>query len=113
LLYELRIYDIAPGKNKALIDRFANHALLFFKKHGLKPVLFLNPMVGIGQQLVYILEWNSLDEYQKGWAGMGADAEWSAIKAETEKDGPLVLRITNSLYSDVPPIMSRIREIWG
>ena len=35
MLYELRVYDVMPGKLQALNDRFANLTLGLFKKHGI------------------------------------------------------------------------------
>lgn len=113
MLYELRTYDVMPGKSKALVDRFAEVALFHFKKHGLKPVLFLDPVIGTGGQLIYLLEWESLEARDKGWAAMQKDVEWAAARSESEKDGPLVARMTSSLLRDVPSITARARELWG
>ena len=35
MLYEARIYMTVPGRLPALNNRFANHTLGFFKKHGI------------------------------------------------------------------------------
>lgn len=40
MLYELRIYHIHPGKMQAINDRFSNHTLRIFAKHGIKVIDF-------------------------------------------------------------------------
>jgi len=39
---------------------------------------------------VYILEHPSREEARKNWAAFPADPEWKKVKAEPEKNGPLV-----------------------
>ena len=38
MIYELRIYETIPGRLPALNDRFANHTVGFFKRHGIHVV---------------------------------------------------------------------------
>lgn len=112
MLYELRIYEIAPGRMKAIVDRFVNISLGYFKKHGFKPVLFTAPVIGVSNQLIYLLEWESLTERESCWDAFSSDPGWLAARAESEKEGPIVLRITNSILREVPSIMSVVRERW-
>jgi hypothetical protein len=44
-----------------------------------------------------MIVWDNLDERQKKWDAFMADADWIALKAETEKDGPLYSHITNMI----------------
>jgi heme-degrading monooxygenase HmoA len=113
MLYELRVYDIAPGKTRALIDRFATATLRLFKKHGIKPVMFLEPVIGTTNQLTYLVEWNSLAEREKKWEAFGADAEWHAARTASEKDGPLTVRVVNTILREVPSLTSLLRELQG
>ncbi len=110
MLYELRVYDIAPGRSKALLDRFANYTLAIFKKYDIKPVLFMEPVIGTGGQLVYLLQWNSLAERETRWNAFYNSPEWTAAKAATETEGPLALRITNSILSEVPSLMTLLQD---
>jgi hypothetical protein len=36
MIYEWRIYEIVPGKRKALNERFAKNTIRLFEKHGMK-----------------------------------------------------------------------------
>src|SRR5450756_1353700 len=109
MYYELRVYEIVPGRVKPLVDRFANVTVGVFKKHGIKATLFLEPVIGTSNQLIYLLEWESLAERDTKWEAFMRDPEWVAAKAETEKDGPLLTRVTNTILREVPSIMSVVR----
>ena len=34
MLYEMRVYDVAPGKMAPIIERFDKHVVALFGKHG-------------------------------------------------------------------------------
>ena len=104
IIYELRIYDTVPGKLPALHDRFQNHTLGFFKKHGIRVVGFWTEDVGTNtnNRLVYIVAYESLADREKKWGAFISDPDWLKVRAETEKDGPLVAKITNSILRPTP-----------
>lgn len=49
----------------------------------------------------------SLAEREQKWNAFVVDPEWSKIRAETEKDGPIVGHITNMILS--PTAYSKFR----
>ena len=102
MIYELRIYEVIPGKLPALNDRFSNHTLGFFQKHGIKVTGFWTEEVGTSNQLVYILAFDSMADREQKWAAFQADQDWIRLRAETEKDGPMVARIRNSFLRPTP-----------
>ncbi len=102
MLYEMRVYEAVPGKLPALHDRFANITLKFFEKHGIRVVAFWEPVIGVSNQLVYILAWQDLAERERVWNAFASDPEWLRARAETERDGPLVARITNYILKPTP-----------
>ena len=96
MIYEWRVYEIVPGKRKALNDRFANHTLALFEKHGISVVGFWESAVGgRTNTLYYMLAFKSLGDLETAWKEFGADPEWREVAAESEKDGPLIVSITN------------------
>jgi hypothetical protein len=111
MLYELRVYEVVPGRMPAVVNRFANITLELFKKHGIKPVLFLEPVLGINNQLTYLLRWNSLAEREERWDAFASDPEWIAARNETEKDGPIVARVTNTIHREIPSLMAKLKEM--
>jgi hypothetical protein len=98
MLYELRKYEVMPGKVPALLDRFATFTTRKWKEYGVRLVGFWAPDVGgHNHQVIYILGWESLEERTKNFGAWQASPERAAKWAETEKDGPLVRRVNNLL----------------
>src|SRR5438105_4437560 len=99
MLYELRVYDVVPGKLAALNDRFANVTIAFFEKYGINVVGFWTDEVGTSNRLTYMLAFENADHRAKAWAAFRTDQERIAKFAETERDGPLVAKVTNTLMA--------------
>ena len=97
MLYELRVYEVVPGKIGALNDRFANITLKFFDKYGIKALGFWTPAIGTSGQLIYLVEWQSLAQREEVWDRFVVDPDWSAARAKTEEHGPIVARVINSI----------------
>jgi len=97
MIYELRVYEAIPGKLPALNERFAKITLGYFEKYGLKVVGFWTDEVGMTNRLTYMLAFNDMAQRDRAWAGFRTDAERLKAFAETEKDGPLVARVTNTI----------------
>ena len=87
---ELRVYDAMPGKLPALNDRFANHTMRLFEKHGIDNIAYWTEDVGISNRLVYMLGYPSLGGREKSWAAFQADPDWQKARAASERNGSLV-----------------------
>ena len=94
---ELRIYNAMPGKLPALHDRFSNHTMRLFERHGIENIAYWTELVGTSNRLVYMLGYPSLGDREKSRAAFQADPEWEEARAESEKDGPLVRVSTHSI----------------
>ena len=94
-LYELRLYHVHEAKMDALKAWFGDHTDAIFKRHNMKSVGYWMPEDAPESQnlFVYILEHPSRAEAEKNWAAFQADPEWQKVKAESEKNGPLVDKI--------------------
>ena len=97
MIYELRIYDAVPGKLPALNDRFANITLGYFEKYGMNVVGFWTDDVGVSNRLTYMLSFDDMAQRDKAWAAFRADEKRAKAFAETERDGPLVARVQNTI----------------
>ena len=51
----------------------------------------------VNQDLYYLLKWETLEERTQKFAAFQADPEWISARAETEKNGPIVASITNTI----------------
>jgi len=91
-VYELRLYHAKEGKMDALKARFGDHTDALFRKHNMKSIGYWSPEDATDSQnlFIYILEHPSRKEAEKNWAAFQADPEWQKVKAESEKNGPLV-----------------------
>jgi hypothetical protein len=93
-IYELRTYTAAEGKLDAVNARFRDNTRRIFDRHGMKSVGYWLPTEGdkAGTTLIYILEHPNREEARKHWAEFNADPEWQKVKAESEKDGKIVMK---------------------
>ena len=102
MIYESRIYKAVPGKLPNINARFANHTIGFFEEFDIGMVGFWNDEIGASNQLTYILSFDSMADREKKWAAFGAHKPWHEVRAETEKNGPLVAQVINSFMSLTP-----------
>ena len=102
MLHEMRIYDAIPGKMEDLNSRFANHTIGFFKDHGIGMVGFWTEVIGISNRLTYMLSFDSMADRKAKWAAFQANEGWQQVRAESEKDGPLVASVQNNFLRLTP-----------
>jgi hypothetical protein len=91
-VYELRTYTTADGNLDALIARFRNHTITLFNKHHMESVGYWVPQ-DTKNTLIYILKHPSRAEGEKNWAEFQADPVWQKAKADSEKNGPLAIKV--------------------
>ena len=98
MIYEIRSYEIVPGRMPAMHARFQNHTMGFFRRHGIAVVGFWEAMIGVSNVLHYIVRFDDLAHRERAWAAFGADPDWLRVRAESEKDGPIVARIRSEIW---------------
>jgi hypothetical protein len=100
MIYEMRVYEAVPGRLPDIIKRFETKTIPIWQKHGIKQAGFFTTLVGEhSQHLTYFIAWESLGDREKKWGAFGADPEWLAARAETEKNGPIVARVTSQFLA--------------
>jgi hypothetical protein len=97
VLYELRTYEVLPGRMPALLQRFENLTGRMFERHGIRAVGYWTDMVGRNDSLTYILAWENLTEREARWGAFQRDPEWIAGRAKSEESGPIVARVINTI----------------
>lgn len=108
MIHELRVYRCVPGRLPALLRRFETATLAIWERHGIRQAGFWTVAIGeSNQDLYYLLAWESLAERERIWAAFAADPEWLAKRTESEKDGPIVASITNTILQ--PTAFSSVR----
>jgi hypothetical protein len=94
-VFELRTYTAQPGKFAAMQARFRDHIIPLFKKHNLELVGFWTYADAPGSEntLVYILAHKSREAAKMNWAAFSKDPVRVQVWADTEKDGPINLKV--------------------
>jgi hypothetical protein len=106
-VYEMRVYYAAPGKLDALHARFKDHTIKLFEKHGITNLGYFVPVDNKDNKLVYFVSYPSMDARAKSFKAFGADPDWKKALAESEKDGKLVTKITETFMAatDYSPVL--------
>ena len=107
-VFELRTYTAHPGKFEAMKTRFREQIIPLFKKHNLTVTGFWTYADPPGSEntLVYILAHESREAAKKNWAAFLADPVRKEVWAQTEKDGPINLKVESVFLTatDFSPI---------
>jgi NIPSNAP len=108
-VYELRIYHAVPEKIDELVDRFRDHTMKLFTKHGMKSVAYwtaLDEPVK-SSTFFYILEHPSREAAAANWKAFQDDAHWKSVKAKSEENGKLVEKIDSTFLTltDFSPVL--------
>jgi hypothetical protein len=108
MIYELRIYNCLPGRLPKLLERFNNHTLKLWDRHGIRQAGFWTTVIGpSNNDLTYLVAWESLAERESKWAKFMADPDWIAVRNDSEKDGPIIANIQSSFLA--PTAFSSVR----
>jgi len=103
--FELRVYHTHPDRMPALEKRFKDHTIKLLEKHGMKLVGFWKPVpAGEGGDtvLVYLVEHASREAADKSWDTFRKDADWMKVRADSEKDGPIVKKVDVQWWGATP-----------
>jgi NIPSNAP len=97
MIHEIRIYSCLPNRLPHLLKRFEDHTLKIWDKHGIRQAGFWTVLVGDGNNdLHYLLAWESLAEREQKWNAFLVDPAWIKVRAESEKDGPIIANIKSA-----------------
>ena len=108
MIYELRIYDCLPGRLPALLKRFREHTLAIWDRHGIRQAGFFTTVIGENSnRLTYFIAWESLADREAKWAAFISDPAWHQARDESERDGPIIAKISSQLLA--PPAFSSVK----
>ncbi len=86
-LFEMRTYTATGGKLPALHNRFRDHTISLFSKHGMTSLGYFQPVSGqpgAADTLLYFLAHKDSDSAVKSWADFRSDPVWVAAKKASE-----------------------------
>jgi hypothetical protein len=109
MIYEFRTYEVTPGKIESLKKRFQTMSIPLFEKHGIKVIGFwetgtvpkdakvskneygiiveTSGTVFQGNELTYMVAFESLQERDRKWNEFRDDPEWHRLRKQSEADG--------------------------
>jgi hypothetical protein len=97
-VFELRTYKATPNHLPNLLDRFRDHTLKLFEKHGMTNVVYWTE-TGKDDMLVYLLAHKSREAGLQSFKSFGQDPDWQAArKASEEKAGGSLTVFVKSQY---------------
>jgi hypothetical protein len=102
--FEMRTYTATPGNFPRLLDRFRQHTLELFAKHGMKHFGYFTPspgQPGADTTLVYFLYHASPEAREASFAAFGADPDWIKVKAESEAAAGGPLTVSDGVKSEL------------
>jgi hypothetical protein len=100
MIFELRVYRCLPNRLPALLNRFANHTLKIWERHGIRQAGFWTTVIGeSNSELIYMVQWESMAEREEKWTKFQADPEWIAARADSEKDGPILSNVASQFLA--------------
>ena len=67
MIYEYRRCSIVPGKRAALGDCMANVTMQLWERHGINPVGFWEAVIGLSNELHYLLASKDMPERESHW----------------------------------------------
>ena len=104
MIYELRIYDVAPGKLPAFVDRMGKRTIPLFEKHGIETTGVWIPEISekSNHRMVHMLAYESLADRERKWKAFLSDPEVLRMVAETEGDTPWVIHSKNTILRPTP-----------
>ncbi|MBX3748292.1 MAG: NIPSNAP family protein [Verrucomicrobiae bacterium] len=112
--YELRIYHAAPGKLDALHERFRNHTLRLFEKHGMRNIGYWVPVQNQeNPRLYFILSYPNREAREASWKAFVADPDWQAAYQASHAGGVLVEKAESYFLATTdysPAIRARVGE---
>jgi hypothetical protein len=97
-VYELRVYQAAPGKLAQLLARFREHTTKLFERHGMKNVAYWTAVdePQKSNTLIYILQHPSREAAAANWKSFQDDPEWKSVRDKSEANGKLVEKVEST-----------------
>lgn len=93
MIYELRLYAVAPGRMADVHNRFVEYLPALFTRHGVDCVGRWSAVAGPdAPRFVYLMAYRDYPHRESVWAGFYQDADWWRIRAETNAGHEMVER---------------------
>ena len=93
MLFEMRIYEAAPGRLPDLVERIGSAMPPFFDRHGFGERLGQWVVTtGADPRFAWLVAWPSFESRAAAFAGLGGDSDWNKLRIATNGPGEMVRR---------------------
>ncbi len=94
-VFELRTYTTFPGRLDTLHNRFEQHTIRIFERHGMTNIGYFSPQDEPLSEntLIYLLAHDSREAADTSWASFIADPEWQRVAEESQVDGRIIEKL--------------------
>jgi len=101
VVFELRTYKATPGNFENLLNRFRNHTMALFEKHGMVNIGYWIPTdpAEAGDTLIYLLRHESQEAATASWRAFATDPEWARVNEESNRDGSILQGVERKYMS--------------
>lgn len=103
-IFEMRTYTTTPGNLPRLLDRFKNHTIGLFSKHGMRHFGYFTPLPGTpgaDDTLIYFLRHDSPEACAASFAAFRANPDWVSAKAASEAAAGGSLTVPDGVKSEL------------
>lgn len=96
-IFEIRTYTTAPGKIDELHERFREHTMKLFERHGMVNIAYWTPQdpTLAVNTLIYVLAHKSRQSAKESWDAFNSDPDWQKVKAASQANGTLVTKVVS------------------
>lgn len=103
-VYELRTYTTHEGKLDDLHERFENHTMALFEKHGMTNIGYWTPEDSElrDNTLIYLLSHESREAAENSWDAFREDPVWQEAYEASRADGPIVENVESIFMKSTP-----------
>ncbi len=101
IVFELRTYKSTPGNLENLLNRFRNHTMALFEKHGMVNIGYWIPTdpAESGDTLIYVLKHESQEAATASWRAFATDPEWARVNEESNRNGNILQGVERTFMS--------------
>jgi hypothetical protein len=103
-VFEMRTYTTHEGKLDALHQRFSDHTMRIFEKHGMKNIGYWVPTDPELSEntLIYIISHESREAARRSWDAFRSDPEWQEVYEASHADGVIVSNVESVFMESTP-----------
>jgi hypothetical protein len=99
MIFDVRTYDIAPGRLKEFVEVWGKYAKPVADRHGLDLVGFFTSKIGRLNQVLIVWKYDDLADFEKSRATRDADPGWSEYRRQY---GNMIVRQEDKIMEGAP-----------